>query len=46
VFFVLLLLTGGGGVITFGVIMILLITGSVMNQRPASQQWYESQGVG
>jgi hypothetical protein len=46
VYFVLLLLTGGGGVITFGVIMILLITGSFMSQRPTSQQWYESQGTG
>jgi hypothetical protein len=34
------------GVIIVAVIMILLVTGSVMNQRPASQQWYESQGVG
>jgi uncharacterized membrane protein YjgN (DUF898 family) len=34
------------GVIIVAVIMILLITGAVMSQRPTSQQWYESEGVG
>lgn len=31
------------GIAIVAVIMILLITGSAMNQRPASQQWYDGQ---
>jgi hypothetical protein len=34
------------GVVVVAVIMILLITGAVMSQRPTSQQWYATQGVG
>jgi hypothetical protein len=39
--FVLLLLVGGVGVLTVAVIMVLLIAGSLMNQRPTSQKWYD-----
>lgn len=45
-FLAVLLLFGGGGVITVGVIMILLIVGSMYSRRPTSQQFYESQGAG
>lgn len=33
------------GVILVAVIMVLLTTGSVFSQRPASQQWFESQSA-
>ncbi|MCV7421228.1 hypothetical protein H7K45_11815 [Mycobacterium yunnanensis] len=32
------------GVLIVAVIMVLFITGSAMNQRSTSQQWYESRG--
>jgi hypothetical protein len=44
--YILLLLIGAGGVLTVAVVMILLITGSAMNQRPSSQQWYDGQASG
>lgn len=31
------------GVLIVAVIMVLLITGSAMNQRPTAQQWYRAQ---
>ena len=33
------------GVLLVALIMVLLITGSVMSQRPASREWFESQDV-
>ena len=33
------------GVLIVAVIMILLITGSVLMQRAASQQWFDGQAV-
>jgi hypothetical protein len=42
---IMLLVLQAGGVVTVAVIMILLITGSAFNQRPASQQWYDSQAT-
>ena len=46
-FLALLLLFGASVVAIFivAVIMVLLIVGAVMMQRPASQQWFESQGA-
>lgn len=43
----LLLLFGASvlGIAIVAVIMILLITGSAMNQRPTSQQWYDGQAT-
>jgi hypothetical protein len=43
----MLLLFGASvlGIAIVAAIMILLITGSAMNQRPTSQQWYDSQAA-
>lgn len=43
---IMLLLIQAGGVLTVAVIMALLITGCAMNQRPATQQWYDGQASG
>jgi hypothetical protein len=47
VFVALLLLFGASviGILFVAVIMALLITGSVMSQRPTSQRWYDSQAA-
>jgi hypothetical protein len=47
VFVALLLLFGASmiGILFVAVIMALLIGGSVMSQRPTSQQWFDSQAA-
>lgn len=48
VYFAVLLMLGGVavlGVLIVALIMILLITGSALNQRATSQQWFDAQAI-